>query len=151
MIIYFLLFSVIFIWLIFISWIIYKTQKHYYNLILQTKKQTIDEILEQLLSNDKKSSDKIEKLEKGVKEIIEEAKIHFQKIGLVRFNPFERTGGEQSFVIALLNNHNSGLVINFIYTREGLRTYIKKVKEGKGERYNLSKEEQEAVNKSSYY
>ena len=77
--------------------------------------------------------------------------MHFQKIGLVRFNPFERVGGEQSFVIALLNNLNSGLVINFIYTREGLRTYIKKIREGKGEKYNLSNEEQEAVKKSSHY
>jgi len=151
MIIYFLLFSVIFIWLLFISWILYKTQRHYHNLILRTKKQTIDEILEQLLLNDKKFSDEIEKLVKDVKETIEQSKIHFQKIGLVRFNPFERIGGEQSFVIALLNNHNSGLVINFIYTREGLRTYIKKVKGGKGEKYDLSDEEQEAVNKSSYY
>ena len=151
MTIYFLLFSVIFIWLIFISWILYKTHKHYHNLISRSKKQTIDEILEQLLSNGKKFSDDIGKLVKDVKETIEQSKIYLQKIGVVRFNPFERNGGEQSFVIAFLNNHNSGLVINFIYTREGLRTYIKKVKEGKGEKYNLSNEEQEAVNKSSYY
>ena len=70
---------------------------------------------------------------------------------MVRFNPFERSGGEQSFVLALLNNLNSGLVINFIYTREGLRTYIKKVKAGKGEKYELSEEEKEAIDKSTYF
>lgn len=151
MTIYFSLFFVIVIWLIYISWILYKTRKHYFNLIAKSKKQTIEEILEQLLVNDKKFSLEIEKLVKNVKEIIEQAKIPIQKIGMVRFNPFERVGGEQSFVIALLNSRNSGLVINFIYTREGLRTYIKKVKEGKGEKYGLSEEEQEAIAKSSHY
>ena len=140
-----------FIWLIFISWILYRTRKHYYNLISGSRKQTIAEILEQLLSNNKKFSLEIEKLTKDLKGAIEQSKLPLQKIGMVRFNPFERAGGEQSFVIALLNNHNSGIIINFIYTREGLRTYVKKVKEGRGEKYELSEEEQEAIKKSSYH
>ncbi|OGK14498.1 hypothetical protein A3C98_05615 [Candidatus Roizmanbacteria bacterium RIFCSPHIGHO2_02_FULL_37_15] len=143
--------GIIFLWLVLISWMLFKTQKHYHNLILRTKKQTIDEILEQLISNDKKFSEEIERITKTVKEIIEQSRVHFQKVGLVRFNPFERSGGEQSFVLALLNNLNSGLVINFIYTREGLRTYIKKVKAGKGEKYELSEEEKEAIDKSTYF
>ena len=140
-----------FIWLIFISWILYRTRKHYYNLISGSRKQTIAEILEQLLSNNKKFSLEIEKLTKDLKGAIEQSKLPLQKIGMVRFNPFERAGGEQSFVIALLNDHNSGIIINFIYTREGLRTYVKKVKEGRGEKYELSEEEQEAIKKSSYH
>jgi len=139
-----------FIWLIIISWLLYKTRRHYYNLISGSKKEKLDAILEQLLANDKIFSDEIEKLTKAVKETIEQSKISVQKLGMVRFNPFERVGGEQSFVIALLNQHNSGLVINFIYTREGIRTYSKRVKLGKGERYDLSEEEKEAVVKSSY-
>lgn len=140
-----------FIWLIFISWILYKMRKHYQSLITRSKKQSIDQILEQLLLNDEKFSTEFNKLVKNVKDVTEQAKIPLQKIGMVRFNPFERAGGEQSFVIALLNNHNNGLVINFIYTREGLRTYIKRVLRGKGEKYELSEEEQEAIKKSSYY
>lgn len=138
-----------FIWLIFISWILYRTRRHYYNLISGSRKQTIAEILEQLLSNNKKFSLEIDKLTKDLKGAIEQSKLPLQKIGMIRFNPFERAGGEQSFVIALLNNHNSGIIINFIYTREGLRTYVKKVKEGRGEKYELSEEEQEAIKKSS--
>src|SRR3989344_8833321 len=143
-------FGFFFIWLLFISWILYKTRRHYHKLISNSKKQTIEEILEQLLSNDKKFSVEIEKLARIVMEIKEQSKIPLQKIGMVRFNPFERVGGEQSFVIAFLNKHNSGLVINFIYTREGLRTYSKRVKLGKGEKYDLSEEEKEAILKSSY-
>jgi len=142
--------GLILIWLIIISWLLYKTRSHYYNLISGSKKEKLDSILEYLLANDKIFSSEIEKLTKAVKESIEQSKISVQKLGMVRFNPFEKAGGEQSFVIALLNQHNSGLVINFIYTREGLRTYSKRVRLGKGERYDLSEEEKEAVTKSNY-
>lgn len=108
-------------------------------------------MLDELLANGKKFGMEIEKLKKELSEIAKHSKIPLQKIGLVRFNPFERHGGEQSFILALLNDHNSGFVINFIYTREGLRTYIKRVKEGKGQEYALSEEEVEAIKKSSYY
>ncbi len=111
----------------------------------------IDDILEELLLHNKKFGSEIDRISKELKETIEHSNIPIQKIGMVRFNPFERAGGEQSFVLALLNNKESGIVINFIYTREGLRTYIKKIKAGKGDKYDLSEEEEEAVKKSAYY
>lgn len=38
-----------------------------------------------------------------------------------------------------------GIVLNFIYTHEGVRIYTKIVKMGKGEAYELSAEENEAI------
>ena len=67
------------------------------------------------------------------------------KIGLVRFNPFEDIGGDQSFSIALLNGKSNGLVISSLYTREGTRTYSKTVKGGKAEKYPLTQEEEKAI------
>src|SRR5687767_3805744 len=37
-----------------------------------------------------------------------------QKTGIVRFNPFRDTGGDQSFVLALLDNHDSGFLMTSI-------------------------------------
>lgn len=147
----YVIFAILFAWLTTISLILYKTRRHYHNLTTRTKKDRIDDILEELLLHDKKFSTEIDRISKELKETIENSNIPIQKIGMVRFNPFERAGGEQSFVLAFLNNRNSGIVINFIYTREGLRTYIKKIKGGKGEKYDLSEEEEEAVKKSVYY
>ena len=50
--------------------------------------------------------------------------------------------------LALLDKEDSGLIINFIYTHEGVRVYTKKVKQGKGEEYQLSEEEQRAIKES---
>lgn len=69
----------------------------------------------------------------------------FQKIGLVRYNPFrEEVGGDQSFSLALLDSKNKGFVITSIYSREGSRTYAKPV-EGGFSKFNLSEEESQAL------
>lgn len=138
-----------FIWLVILSWIVFKVRKHYNNLISRTKKERIDAILDELLQTDKKIIIDVEELKKQLREEIKRSQFHLQKVGLIRFNPFDRTGGEQSFVIAVLDTKNNGIIINFIYTREGLRVYTKKVKEGKGDEYELSEEETKAIEKSN--
>src|SRR5438045_1429786 len=37
------------------------------------------------------------------------------KVGLIRFNPFQGSGGNFSFCLALLDSHNSGIVITSMY------------------------------------
>ncbi|MFA6097522.1 MAG: DUF4446 family protein [Candidatus Paceibacterota bacterium] len=71
-----------------------------------------------------------------------------QKVGVVRFNPFAEVGGNQSFAIALLDKHLSGVIILSLYARDGVRVYSKALKDGKSE-YRLSKEEEEAVKLAS--
>ncbi len=145
----YIVWSIFFIWLVILSWIVFKVRKHYYNLITRTKKERIDEILDELLLTDKRIMTDLEEIKKQVKEEMKLSQLHLQKIGLIRFNPFERVGGEQSFVVSLLDKEDNGIIINFIYTREGLRVYTKRVKKGKGEEYELSEEEKKAIEKSS--
>lgn len=137
-----------FAWLIFLSFLVFRLRKHYYNLISKTKKEKLDEILDLLLEEDKKQINEINLIKSELKRQIEQSNLHLQKIGLIRFSPFERIGGDQSFVVAFLDKENNGIILNFIYTREGLRVYTKKVKEGKGDEYDLSDEEKKAIEKS---
>lgn len=69
---------------------------------------------------------------------------NFQKIGFVRFNPFGDAGGSISFVLALLDADNNGLVISSLHGREGNRVYAKEVKKGTS-KSALTEEEQEAI------
>lgn len=135
-------------WLAVLSWLLYKTKEHYHQLIAKTKKGTIGEILKSLIDQSDITVKKTEKIEEEIKQLIESKKLHYQKTGLVRFNPFERVGGEQSFILTLLNQQDSGLVINFLYTREGIRVYAKKIRQGVSKEYELSSEEKEAVKKA---
>lgn len=69
----------------------------------------------------------------------------FQKIGVVRYNPFEDTGGDLSYVVALLNENNTGFVLNGIYNRSGSYTYAKEIENGVAVRHKLSAEELQAL------
>ena len=68
----------------------------------------------------------------------------FQRIGLVRFNPFEDTGGNQSFALALLDAEEDGIVISSLHARGATRIYAKAVAAGRPEAA-LSDEETEAL------
>ncbi|HLC94045.1 MAG TPA: DUF4446 family protein [Patescibacteria group bacterium] len=136
------------LWLIVVSFFLYKITAHYSHLVAKTKKRNLGEILEFLIGKEEKLTKEMQIVQKEIHEAQEEGKSHYQKIGFVRFNPFDRVGGEQSFVIAILNRKNSGIVINFLHTREGIRTYARQVTQGGSAEYELSEEEKEAIQKA---
>lgn len=67
-----------------------------------------------------------------------------QRVGVVRFNPFQDTGGDQSFAIALLDARGDGLVLTGMYGRKETRFYAKPVQAG-ASTYSLSPEESQAI------
>lgn len=68
----------------------------------------------------------------------------FQRLGLVRYNPFEDTGGNQSFVLALLDADGDGTILTSLHTRQATRMYAKPVRAGRSDAA-LSDEEAEAL------
>ncbi len=70
-----------------------------------------------------------------------------QKIGIVRYNAFQDTGSDLSFVLALLDERNNGVVLNGIYSREMSNIYAKPVENGKS-KYTISEEENLAIEKA---
>lgn len=67
-----------------------------------------------------------------------------QHIGLVRFNPFEDTGSDQSFAIALLDDQRDGVVLSSLHGRANTRLFAKPVADGSSS-HNLSDEETQAI------
>ena len=70
-----------------------------------------------------------------------------QKVGIIRYNAYNDAGNDLSFAVALLDEKNNGVVFNGIYSREMSNIYAKPITDGKCE-YNLTKEENEALNKA---
>lgn len=67
---------------------------------------------------------------------------HVQKAALLRYNPYNDTGGDQSFSLAMLDSCGSGTVLTSLHARSGTRVFAKPVKSGKGSKYRLSEEEE---------
>ena len=90
----------------------------------------------------------VEELRKDTLELKEKNKNLLQKTAIVHFNPFERLGGEQSHTLAVLTDNKSGFLITSLYTREGVRVYLKEIQNKGVVREDLSAEEKEAINKA---
>ncbi len=67
-----------------------------------------------------------------------------QRVGLVRFNPFEDTGGNQSFAMALTDAAGTGFILSSLHSRTGTRVYAKAITDGRSDGA-LSDEEQAAL------
>lgn len=81
---------------------------------------------------------------RDLKEVKENLKITYQKMGLVKYDAFREMSGALSYSIALLDKENNGVLISSMYSREGCYTYAKDVVGGQCE-LNLSEEEEEAL------
>lgn len=68
----------------------------------------------------------------------------YQKCGIVKYDAFKEMGGQLSFALALLNDSNTGFVINCIHSRDGSYTYIKDIVRGECA-IELCDEEKEAL------
>jgi hypothetical protein len=109
------------------------------------RKKKEPESLEKVLKEFNQLRKEFDKVLKELEILKEKERFNIQKVGIVRFNPFEDVGGNQSFSIALLDGKDDGVVITSLYLKDGNRVFAKPIRGGKSE-FNLSKEEIEAIN-----
>lgn len=71
----------------------------------------------------------------------------FHKLGIVKYDAFKEMGGNLSFALCLLDDNNTGFILNTMHGRESSYTYVKEII--KGEAYStLGEEEKEALEKA---
>jgi len=142
--------GIIVVWLAILTALVFRTVSHYNRLSTGITKAGLREVLDAILRTLHTVRGKTEENEKLVKRLGSEGDYHIQRIGIVRFNPFADTGGAQSFVIALLNKMNGGIVMTSLYGRSSNRWYVKEIVAGKGKALALSKEEESAIDNATY-
>ncbi|MFH1566131.1 MAG: DUF4446 family protein [bacterium] len=89
--------------------------------------------------------DKLKNFSEDIQALKKVSDKSFQKLGVVKFNPFKSMGGNLSFAVAILNALNEGIIISGLHNRESTRTYIKDVSCGKENKIELSLEEKKAL------
>ena len=112
---------------------------------------SLTSILDDLLKESKLVKKDVENLKNQCDKIEKDGILHIQKIGLLRFNPFKDTGGDQSFILTLVDAKDTGVVISGLYSRSGTRWYAKRVINGRGVEHELSDEEKKAVKEAKGY
>ncbi|MBP6005329.1 DUF4446 family protein [Candidatus Saccharibacteria bacterium] len=103
--------------------------------------------LEQYSSEVNQCLDQLDQLASYTAKLHKQLQTSSQKIGLIRFNPFQDTGGDQSFCLTILDAKDTGYCISSIHTRSGTRVYCKEIQKGKS-LHHLSEEEQASIAKA---
>jgi len=110
-----------------------------------SKKQTEEpQNIDQILAQFKELKTQCRELKKEVESLRVENVRDISKVAVVRFNPFEGIGGNQSFSLALLDGNDCGAVVTSLFSRDGNRVYAKPVKNGVSE-FKLAEEEKKAI------
>lgn len=141
----YILFLILLIWCGVLTYLFLQLRSHYNSILHGADNKSLQATLDELLNEVKTAKEKIIKLEKNDILLDRKENFHIQKIGLLRFNPFKDTGGDQSFILALLDKFDTGIVISGLYARSGTRWYAKRIVKGKGIEYELSDEEKKAI------
>jgi hypothetical protein len=121
--------------------------RNYRGMAMGTEGQPLDHILERLVARGALDAQKIDQVEARLVELNERVQGHLQHVGIVRYNAFQDTGGDQSFALALLDAHGNGALFNGLFHRTECRVYAKPVRDWKST-YSLSDEEEEAIRKA---
>jgi hypothetical protein len=105
---------------------------------------TLGDVLESHVGRVEDVRARLEELDQRHADLERRSQTSIQHIGLVRFNPFDDTGSDQSFAIALLDDRRDGLVISSLHGRSNTRVFAKPV-EGGSSSHTLSDEETQAI------
>lgn len=104
----------------------------------------LKKVLEKVLDSEVSNKKQIDQVFKRIENLEEDGRLHIQKVGLVRFNPFKELGGDHSFSLAFLDDKSSGIIITSLHTRDRTRVYMKDIKKGKSS-FELSSDEKRAL------
>ncbi|MFS8158678.1 MAG: DUF4446 family protein [Candidatus Roizmanbacteria bacterium] len=143
-----LVFSLLVLWLIVLTYVVVSTKRNYSALLRHTG-GSVDQVFRQIVKKDEQFEKNISELNHDLELLKKKVPHVVQKVGIQRFDSYGREAGEQSIVLAILDDTSTGVIMTFLHTRDGVRVYGKHVEGGKGKEYDLSEEEKQAINKAS--
>jgi hypothetical protein len=132
---------------VLIETIILSRLSHHYNHFLKGNNQGLMGLLEGIQKTLSVHEGKTAKLTSKIDDLGQDGLSHIQHIVMHRFNPFNNTGGDQSFILGLLDGHKNGIIITSLHSRENTRFYVKSVIGGEGDPHPLSDEEKKVLKK----
>lgn len=144
LIIYPLLLALLVIDVVLVIWL-YRLKNHYNSLTKNVSGKGLMSILEGIQKTLATHERGLAVHKKELAKLDDLGQFHLQRLLLKRFNPFSDTGGDQSFILALLDGNQNGVVITSLHSRENTRFYVKEITGGKGKGHALSAEEQKLI------
>ncbi|MFN2465949.1 MAG: DUF4446 family protein [Candidatus Dormibacteria bacterium] len=121
--------------------------RHYRRLGRGVGTDKLEQLLEQVIDRSDLATREVAAVRQELLALAGAVESHLQCVGMVRYNAFEDTGGDQSFALALLDAHGNGAIFNGLYHRNDCKVYAKPVRDWKST-YSMSDEETMAIRKA---
>lgn len=126
---------------ILLAWII-RLEWRLGKLLGGEKADSLENLIRNLVQSVQETDNVNEEIQQHLLKMEERLRSSIQHVKTVRFNPFrgEGQGSNQSFAVALLNEHGHGVVLSSLYTRDKVSVYAKPI-QGRKSDYELTEEE----------
>jgi biopolymer transport protein ExbB/TolQ len=141
-----LIYIISFILILVLAWILILEKRLRY-FFLGTKAKNLEDAIEEINKQIKEVKNTQIEINKHLKIVDNRLNKTIRDVKVIRFNPFEDAGSNQSFAISLLNDKKDGVIISSLYARDRMSIFAKPINNGSSE-FELSKEEKEVLDQS---
>lgn len=126
------------------AWFIFDMHKKMRRFLGNTGMDIETDLAHDLMRRIARLEAKSEEIDPRLTQLEATSEVSLQKVGFMRFNPFPDTGGDNSFMLVLLNRNNTGVLVSSLFMREGVRLYAKSIEQGKS-KHILSEDEKKVL------
>jgi hypothetical protein len=120
----------------------------YQHLMTGTSGGNLEQILNEHIAQVRETAVRVEQVGDLALDLERAARFSLRHLGMVRFNPFHDTGGDQSFAIALADSQGNGIVLSSLHSRSATRFYAKPLQNWESG-HSLTDEEKQAITLAS--
>lgn len=143
----FLVLGVLLVWLITLEVRLMRLTKTLRLLFTGRTGADLEGILREYMERMDRTDETIKAFNERATAVELKAPFNLSHLGVVRFNPFDDKGGDQSFAVAFLDDHGDGVVFTGLHSRSDVRVYAKPIVGGTST-YPLTNEESDAINRA---
>ena len=134
-------------WLVFLQIRLTRLIRKYGRLMAGIEGKNLEAILNQHIDEMRSYTQTVSELKTQTRQIERTLKHTVQWMGLIRYNPFRDTGGNQSFAWAVVDGQGNGIVVSSLHSREGTRIYAKPLNKWESP-HSLTDEEKQAIERA---
>ena len=132
---------------IILLYVVFRTHKRMSNFMLGKNGITLEDTIQKTNKLIIKTQELEQEHSGRIKVLEKKSQKDLRGLGIIRYNPFQESGSNQSFSLALTNEDGDGVVISSLYARERISLFAKPIKKNVSE-YELTNEEKIALNQS---
>ncbi len=129
----------------------YKRLYRGYDVFMRGKDaETLEDTIMNLVEYTEEIGAQNESISRRLKEAFSDVSASYQKTGIVKYNALKGMGGNLSFCLTLLDDNNTGFILNCVHSGDGCYLYLKDVIEGTTQG-KLGVEEQQSLEQALGY